>query len=217
VIETAADAGEYGEKPVRSQLRNLQMFQTSDTATWLSRLDIRYNRLLTADDLFGLGALEDYDFGFLDVGHMQKDFGRPMTDAASGGRLYFQSLAALSSTERVYQRRGYSFLDVMKDVGGLAICLAGSVGMLVAPWANFQFMIKAMQKLYNARTKKPSEFRKTRSAKQLKKQMKVEEVLTDDNSAAYEQVYLGKLDTCEEFVLFLRNLLGCLPETALKA
>ena len=36
-------------------------------------------------------------------------------------------------------------------------------------------------------------------------------------SEKLKQVYIGKLDSCEGFVLFLRNLAGCLPESAIKA
>ena len=155
------------------------MFQTSETFSWMTKLSLRFNRLLTMDDYFGLGSFYDHPNGYLDVGQVDKDFSlRPMTDATSGGRMYFQTLAVLSSNEQVHQRRMYNILDVLKDIGGLSIFIIGFFGMMIRPWAAFHYMIKAMQKLYRARTKKDPEFRKSRSAKHFKKQKKVEEILT---------------------------------------
>ena len=75
-----------------------------------------------------------------------------------------------------------------------------------------------MQKLYHVHTKKESEFRKTLAPKYYKKERKVEDYLNEaKEKEKFKKVYLGKLDTCEEFVLFVRYLMGCLPETALKA
>ena len=110
----------------------------------MTKLFVRFNRILTMDDQMQFGDFEDHPNGYLDVHQVHKDFSRPQTDSITGGRKYFQTLAVLSNNELIHSRRIYCLLDVFKDIGGLATFIIGFFSMLIVPWAAFQFMVKAM-------------------------------------------------------------------------
>lgn len=96
------------------------------------------------DETFGLEGYYDHPDGYLDVGEVSKDLAKLQTDGTTGGNVYFQTLAVLDGNEYIHQRRIYSFLDVLKDIGGLSIFIIGFAGMLIHPWAAFHYMMKAM-------------------------------------------------------------------------
>ena len=83
----------------------------------------------------------------------------------------------MSDTKRTYTRRIYSLLDVSGDFGGLLEVVMLLTTLFLSPWAEFQFTLKALQKLYEVKTKRTSEFRKTESNKQTKKREKIEQNL----------------------------------------
>jgi len=53
----------------------------------------------------------------------------------------------------LYQRVSYSLINVAKDVGGVANVLLLTFSLVVYPFSNFSFFLRAINKLYFARTK----------------------------------------------------------------
>lgn len=58
----------------------------------------------------------------------------------------------LADTQIEYERQIYSFLDLIGDMGGILDILISVIGIFIFPSTEFSFIIKALQKLYLART-----------------------------------------------------------------
>lgn len=132
--------------------------------------------------------------------------------------MYAQQLWLLQSQKLQHSRRIYSILDVFGDFGGLKEVIFLIVGFFLAPWSEFSYSLKAIQKLYNVKSKKPSEFRKTKSQKYLDKMKKLDVRITKrEDRIKMKQVYLGKINTCDQLSLFVREIFNCFPDNILHA
>lgn len=60
----------------------------------------------------------------------------------------------LSSNEVVHSRRIYSLLDLFGDYGGLSEVLSLILALFLAPWAELNYYLKAIQKMYTVKSKK---------------------------------------------------------------
>ena len=67
MIEQKIDFSKYGEKPIKTQLRQLQQFDVSDTFSLTSWIEVRYNSIFTWDDFIGLAWYKEWPDGFLDL------------------------------------------------------------------------------------------------------------------------------------------------------
>lgn len=118
----------------------------------------------------------------------------------------------------VHARKVYSLLDVFGDFGGLKEVIFLLIGFFVAPWSEFSYNTKAIQKLYNVKTKNPSQFRKTKSRKYMEKMKNLDKRITKkDARNKMKEVHLGKINTCDQVSLFFRDLFGCFPDNVLHA
>ena len=77
-----------------------------------------------------------------------------------------------------YYRKIYSLLDVGADFGGLRDVIVSLIGLVLSPFCDFGFIVKALQKLYNVKTSKKSEFRRSKSQKYIKKLKKLDKNIT---------------------------------------
>ena len=58
----------------------------------------------------------------------------------------------LSSKHTYHTRRVYGWLDLLGDMGGVQGALCGCISFLLIPYAEFFFLMKAIHKLYLAKT-----------------------------------------------------------------
>lgn len=92
------------------------------------------------------------------------------------------------------------------------------VGFFISPWSEFSYNAKAIQKLYNVKTRKANQFRKTKSKKYIEKMKRLDKRLTNEESRTkMKDIHLGKINTCDSIGLFMRDLFGCYPENILHA
>lgn len=68
-------------------------------------------------------------------------------------RAYLQVQFELSNETIQTTRKLYDLIDVLALTGGLAYFLVSFFGIALAPWARYQYLLKAIQKLYWAKTK----------------------------------------------------------------
>lgn len=135
------------------------------------------NEIWTLDDVFQVfGSTED-EHGFLDIESVIKDDLSPQY--VHGVRCYCQFFITLSSETVKHTRRTYSFWDLTGDLGGTMEVAIVFFTFLISPWAEFQFYLKAMQKIYNVKTKKINEFRVSKAKKYSAKYLKKMETLKD--------------------------------------
>ena len=88
-----------------------------------------------------------------------------------------------------------------------------SILFLIGSWVEFQFMTKALQKLYGVKTKKESEFRESKSEKYAKKKEKsMKRLRNDADREKADKTYIAKLNTMDSLWLFIREFFGCLPD-----
>ena len=52
-----------------------------------------------------------------------------------------------------HSRQKYGILDLMGDLGGVAQVVISVMGFFLFPFSEHNFVIKALQKMYNVRTK----------------------------------------------------------------
>ena len=71
----------------------------------------------------------------------------------------------LSNETIEHHRRSYSFFDLFGDFGGLEAVFLALFAYVIAPWAEFQYNLKAMQKLYSLVTDNKKDFRNSSAMK----------------------------------------------------
>lgn len=71
----------------------------------------------------------------------------------------------MSENQTNHTRKTYDLFDVLSDFGGLYIVVMAVLTFILAPWGEFNFIVKAIQKLYNVKTKRQSIFRRSQSQK----------------------------------------------------
>ena len=85
-----------------------------------------------------------------------------------------------------------------------------ALNFLFSSWAEFQFYLKAIQKMFNVRTRTPEIFRQSNSKKYEKKWDKLGISL----DGREQHVHLGKLGFCTQIWLYIQYCLGCIGEDA---
>lgn len=84
--------------------------------------------------------------------------------------------------------------------------------MFLRPWAEFQYTLKALQKLFMVSSRIDPEFRATNSAKYSKKEKKLLQRLQNQSEIDQaKDLKLAKLNTCKMLQLYLCNIIGCMP------
>ena len=80
----------------------------------------------------------------------------------------------------LYTRRSYSLLDLFGEFGGVLEVGTILFSMYLGGWAEFQYYLKAIEKLYNVKTRHTGQFAGD-SDKHLKKWNKMKSRLKDPN------------------------------------
>ena len=136
-----------------------------------------------------------------------------MSTEAKPVRSYLKMMLIMASDVTQHSRKTYGLLDVFGDFGGLNEVVTTIFFVILAPWVQFNFNVKALQKLYNVKTKKHSKFRRSNSTKYLSKMKKLDkEITTPSDREQMKFLHLGKLNTFDSLSLFFRDCFGCLPE-----
>ena len=65
----------------------------------------------------------------------------------------FKSIIKFSNKRLVHEREAYTILDFIGDIGGVFEIIHVTIGLLVFPISQYLFNIKAISKLYYAKTK----------------------------------------------------------------
>ena len=83
-------------------------------------------------------------------------------------------------------------------------------GFFFGSWAEFQFQLKAIQKLYMVKTKDPTAFRESKAQKYKRKKEKMQlHLMTDEEKINAENIRVAKINTCDSLKLFIRHCSGC--------
>lgn len=87
------------------------------------------------------------------------------------------------------------------DIGGLLEVLLIVSSLILAPWTEFKYTSKLIQKSYLVRTKDADLFRATNSQKHLRKL----DLIASSNSQDTSDIRLAKFSFCDEQKLFCRQ------------
>ena len=79
---------------------------------------------------------------------------RPFKDPSTDKLIYFTVWPSFSGNEVVHTRRIYSLLDLFGDYGGLSEVLSLILTVFLGPWAELNYYLKALQKMYAVKSKK---------------------------------------------------------------
>lgn len=151
----------------------------------------------------------------MDYDEITHDVVRPKYNL-DGSRQYADIIIVMDNNMGQYNRKIYSLLDVGGDFGGLRDVLFSIIGLMFSPFCEFSFMVKSIQKLFNVKTAKKSQFRRTKSKKYIKKLKKLDQNLTKtEDREKMKQIYLGKVSSAQWMSLWFRDYFGCLPENVL--
>ena len=115
----------------------------------------------------------------------------------------------LSSKYVQHEREIYGFLSVLGDFGGVAQVVETVVMLLISPIAAHNFNLKAISKLYMAKTKDLTLFRskKNRKVKQRKEQEReIKRNLSQKSRKILRQHRDIKLSMWQSFEIFLFDL-----------
>ena len=154
-------------------MRFLEQFEITDLFVYSNWLYISFNKIFTQDDYFQLGDAYEHPDGFLNYDSIAKDIvANQKIDPFTGCRLYFEAAIVMSDNLITHSRRIYGLLDVLGDFGGLNEVVMSILALLLSPWVEFQFNLKALQKLYLVKTRRTDQFRQSGNDKYRKKREK---------------------------------------------
>ena len=141
---------------------------------------LRKNEIETLDDLFQYRDASRWPEPFFDLEDVIKE---PM-DAFSNlndQRIYIFMEFEMSRSQVTHKRTSYSLLDLFGDFGGVLEVGTISIGFLCYSWSEFQFTLKALQKVYNVKTHDENAFRDSNAVKYKKKRRKFRSRLTNES------------------------------------
>lgn len=78
----------------------------------------------------------------------------------------------MSNVQLVHSRTVYNFMDLVGDYGGVQEVFFLVLGALIAPYAEHSFTLEAIRKLYLVRTKENHLFKKPKSERQIKRELR---------------------------------------------
>ena len=120
-----------------------------------------------------MGNAYEHPDGFINYDSIAKDVvPNQKIDPFTGSRLWFEAALLMSDNQISHSRRIYSLLDVLGDFGGLNEVIMSVLALLLSPWVEFQFNLKALQKLYLVKTRRTDQFRQSGNDKYRKKREK---------------------------------------------
>lgn len=149
-IQEEVDFSEYKDEPVRIVRKNLASFQLSEANTLYTSLKIRQSQVLMRDsDLPIWSGEEEYAYvGFEPDKQQSVNLQLDEEDV--------EVLAHITSDLRrekfVYRRQTYNLLGLVSDLGGLMLILWLIISTLISLFVEHSFTLKAIKKLYKART-----------------------------------------------------------------
>ena len=119
-----------------------------------------------------------------------------------------------SNEMRLHKRRSFSLLDLFGEFGGVLEVGTILFTCYLGGWAEFSYYLKAIQKLYDVKSKHTHQFvgdsDKFRARKnQLKKSLK-----TADQVSKVDQIRSGKINTAVQLGIFAKWMTGCLADEA---
>ena len=121
-----------------------------------------YMRQNKAESYEHLINFEHYDeYSFYDIAKIKKKV-YPMSynnnnDVEKGSM--FQTVLHRDNVLVLHERSIYGFIDLLGDLGGVLEIVLLVFGLFLSPISEYSFNIKAIQKLYKAKTNEPSMFR----------------------------------------------------------
>lgn len=115
---------------------------------------------------------------------------------------------SISSESLKHTRQIYGLLDIFGDFGGLLDFLSLIIGVIFAPWSEFKFLTKAIEKLYLVRTRSRFVFRKSEADKHNNRLSHIKSTAKAYNDNA-SQIRIGKLSVCASLQLFIKENFCC--------
>ena len=119
----------------------------------------------------------------------------------------------LGDSSVTHERQVYGILDLFGDLGGVQSVMFMICGALLSPISEHSFFIKAISKLYLARTKDNSLFadRKSKKAQQkLKKNQKVSKTIDLKEAKSFSRNRVIKFSVRQKVNLYFQNMFsGC--------
>jgi len=222
LVSSQIDFSHYGldKMPIAESCKKILTVTPYDAWSIETSLYLQVNSIDTQDDPFQLGSSYRWPMSFFSLDSFSNDVVRPLflQDMDLGtGQVYLRVSLLLSVEQVLHKRRSYSLLDLFGEFGGVLEVGTILFSFYLGSWAEFQYYLKAIQKLYNVKTKYSDQFAGD-SNKFMKKINKIKDRLKDSaDLERMSQIRVGKLNTCVQLKIFVKWLFGCLSENPKEA
>ena len=201
------------DKPVFQQLTTLYNRQLSQDKLNMISLSLRQNTIETQDGLLQ-SSWPSYSGTFYDIGSMQNQ-DQPEYVGLPG--VVFSLNFFVDTLMISHSREVYNLMDLIGDLGGVLEVITFMFGIFLVPISEFSFVIKALQKLYLARTTQTGLFKNDKMRKKKNKtKFKTIKTLTPSKfkdtplETEVNMHYPIKLRLCTSLKLYIMSTLGCL-------
>ena len=152
IVQQKIDFTKFEELPTTTYVDLLQIWDLQSDRFNYQGVSLRINKIFTADSLLGDGTLMKRGEYFVDMQNMIKDVRRPRF-LPNGAQLFYTMHFSVSNEVVEHVRKVYTFFNLLGYIGGLLEIIILIAGLLVAPWAEFVYIEKALQLLYHLKSK----------------------------------------------------------------
>lgn len=153
---------------------------------------------------FPVPSLEGTFFNF--ESHREINFPRLKYPLQARNSIFIYSFT-LSEVKIEHTREIYNLLDVIGDLGGVIDIVILLIGFFVFPYSEHNFYLKAIQKMFLARTKNNSIFIQSRKS-QLKQKIPLTYLGTIIQKEASRHKYI-RISNLTNFKLYCHSFLSC--------
>lgn len=174
------DSSKYDAWPTVTVVRQIGYVKFNLNMSQTILFIFRRNEIDTLDDLLQFKEPTHWPEPFFDLEDVIKDSLDPFFDPF-GERNYVYIEFQMSRSFLTHSRTSYALLDLFGDFGGVLEVGTISLGLFCHTWAEFQFILKALQKVYNVKTRNESVFRNSSAVKYSRKRKKFRSRLTDES------------------------------------
>ena len=125
---------------------------------YIDNINIQYNAVTLEDSMFQLGQYESHHFYNFQSTMRQKAFDTSFQNKD----IIYKTSMMLSEIAVSHSRQIYDIIDLLGDLGGVMEVLLFVFGFIFFPFSEHNYIIRALQKLYMARTTNDKIFKRRR-------------------------------------------------------
>jgi len=136
-------------EPYFTKWRRLDFSILEMGKTWWKEYELQKNIIESYDTFFNILGTPQFEKEVFDL-VTKYNFKTIPSPGFDNGIYYFG--IQLSTTVSINKREAYTLLDLSGDLGGVIEIFTIALGILLSPFAEFLFNLKAIEKLYLAKT-----------------------------------------------------------------